>query len=389
MDDGTGEIFLPNNISGAPDTQSPEAQLLIDNDFNQPSQLSPDKQTIKKGGKAQGNVLTNDIDPDDTLLVSSFMVTGQDHAAGEIAVLEGIGTLQIDGNGFYSFSPERAFTGAAPTTTYTVNTGTSSTLNITVLTEQQKPIRPPANKPIQDKPNNEKEKNNKRNNNPFKRDPEDNKNTSPDEPNQPPHNEEKEARINKVAEGKDIDAYEFKDGSYAVHQVEQSDQLIPLDSKRAGKIKLNQYELVSAKKRSKSFETLMKHGRDLVRARYSAGGKLQQAKKVNRRKDDDHDRRDPITGNRERSVYTLADRRGDLFDRSDDRDALVLRNFKHGPEGDALIVSAKSEYQFGAINGSLALYKINNQNPGEEADLVAILMGVSPTHAEQINLLTL
>jgi len=83
-----------------------------------------------------GNVLSNDADVDaDTLSVTQFVVGGVTHAAGTTAVLAGVGSLLINADGSYSFTPVADYNGPVPVATYTVTDGTASvnsTLTLTV-----------------------------------------------------------------------------------------------------------------------------------------------------------------------------------------------------------------------------------------------------------------
>ncbi|MEM1040691.1 MAG: Ig-like domain-containing protein, partial [Pseudomonadota bacterium] len=73
-----------------------------------------------------GNVLTNDTDPDgDTLQVVSFAIPGGAGpiTAGGTGFIAGVGTLVIDANGDFTFTPVTDYNGAVPTITYTVTDG--------------------------------------------------------------------------------------------------------------------------------------------------------------------------------------------------------------------------------------------------------------------------
>ncbi|WP_157539122.1 Ig-like domain-containing protein, partial [Hydrogenophaga flava] len=101
---------------------------------NDASVLTPDTITTPEDIPATGNVLTNDVDVDDALSVSGFTVAGDATAytAGQTAVIAGIGTLTLGSNGAYTFTPETDWNGSVPQVSYTTNTGSSSTLDITV-----------------------------------------------------------------------------------------------------------------------------------------------------------------------------------------------------------------------------------------------------------------
>ncbi|WP_218584150.1 Ig-like domain-containing protein, partial [Pseudomonas sp. JG-B] len=73
---------------------------------------------------ATGNVLTNDSDVDnDTLTVTQFEVGGTTYTAGQTASLAGVGTLVINANGSFTFTPALNYNGPVPTATYTVSDG--------------------------------------------------------------------------------------------------------------------------------------------------------------------------------------------------------------------------------------------------------------------------
>uniref|UniRef100_UPI001CBD3625 beta strand repeat-containing protein n=1 Tax=Pseudomonas sp. GL-B-19 TaxID=2832393 RepID=UPI001CBD3625 len=101
---------------------------------NDPSVLTADTNTVDEDHAATGNVLTNDHDVDNLLSVSSFSMNGVDGSftAGQTATMTGVGTLIIASNGAYTFTPAENWNGTVPTVTYTTNTGSTSTLNISV-----------------------------------------------------------------------------------------------------------------------------------------------------------------------------------------------------------------------------------------------------------------
>lgn len=84
-----------------------------------------------------GNVLDNDSNPapGTTLQVTSFEIAGVSYAAGSVAVLPGVGTLVINADGQYTFTPAPNYSGPVPVVTYTIDNGqgsVSSTLTLTV-----------------------------------------------------------------------------------------------------------------------------------------------------------------------------------------------------------------------------------------------------------------
>ncbi|MDB5391320.1 MAG: hypothetical protein JWM11_6966 [Planctomycetaceae bacterium] len=93
-----------------------------------------------------GNVLTNAFDVDnDPLSVTVFTVAGNPttYTAGQTATIVGIGTLIINSNGGYTFSPALNYNGSVPTVTYTVSDSAltdTSTLNISVTPVEDPPV---------------------------------------------------------------------------------------------------------------------------------------------------------------------------------------------------------------------------------------------------------
>ncbi len=74
-----------------------------------------------------GNVLGNDSDVDgNPLAVTQFEVDGTTYSANTVAVLAGVGTLGINADGNYTFTPEPNYNGAVPLVTYTVSDGTAT-----------------------------------------------------------------------------------------------------------------------------------------------------------------------------------------------------------------------------------------------------------------------
>ncbi|ABZ78462.1 putative outer membrane adhesin like protein [Shewanella halifaxensis HAW-EB4] len=96
-----------------------------------PSILANDSNTIDEDTVATGNVLDNDMDADDALSVVSFEVNGETYTAGSTVELEG-GSLVINEDGSYTFTPNDNWNGSVPVITYTTNTGESATLTLEV-----------------------------------------------------------------------------------------------------------------------------------------------------------------------------------------------------------------------------------------------------------------
>jgi hypothetical protein len=82
--------------------------------------------------------LYNDSDPDgDTLTVTTFKIGSQTYNAGDTATIAGKGTLVVNADGSYTFTPLPDWNGTVPQVTYTVSDGrtngaVTTTLDITV-----------------------------------------------------------------------------------------------------------------------------------------------------------------------------------------------------------------------------------------------------------------
>ncbi|AMK10994.1 VCBS domain-containing protein [Pseudodesulfovibrio indicus] len=93
-----------------------------------------------------GNLLDNASDVDgDSLHIDSFQVAGdsETHEAGDKVTINGVGTIQIDANGDYTFEPADGFNGDVPQITYTVSDGNltdTSTLDIEVTPVNDAPV---------------------------------------------------------------------------------------------------------------------------------------------------------------------------------------------------------------------------------------------------------
>jgi Cadherin-like domain/Bacterial Ig domain len=102
-----------------------------------PPEPAPDTlSVVQDSGISRGNVLINDRDVDSNVLtITRFEVGGRTFAAGQAAILAGVGVLQIFTTGNYAFTPDPGFVGPVPVATYTVSDGVlaaASTLSITV-----------------------------------------------------------------------------------------------------------------------------------------------------------------------------------------------------------------------------------------------------------------
>ncbi|MDH4554689.1 tandem-95 repeat protein, partial [Pseudomonas sp. BN417] len=79
---------------------------------------------VTEGTPVSGNVLSNDSDVDgDSLSVTQFSIGGSTYQAGQAALINGVGSLVINANGSYTFTPVLNYNGAVPTAAYTLSDG--------------------------------------------------------------------------------------------------------------------------------------------------------------------------------------------------------------------------------------------------------------------------
>ena len=96
-------------------------------------------------GANAGNLLIGTSSPDGPVSIDGFSIAGESgpFVLGSPYTIGGVGTLQVDGNGDYSFIPEPNYNGPVPQVTYTVTDGSStdtSTLDITVNPVNDNPV---------------------------------------------------------------------------------------------------------------------------------------------------------------------------------------------------------------------------------------------------------
>lgn len=151
VDNYTGPVPTITYTRTGSDSLAYKANLTITIDpVDDASVLTADANTINEDQTATGNVLSNDSDVDSVLSVSTFSFTSNgstvSHSAGNVSqeIRDGsnnlIGTITVNTNGFYTFTPAANWNGAVPQITYTTNTGLTSTLNITVNPVNDPPV---------------------------------------------------------------------------------------------------------------------------------------------------------------------------------------------------------------------------------------------------------
>ena len=105
-----------------------------------------DNPTTPEDTPATGSVLSNDSDPNSpalTLSVTQFVINGITYPAGTTAAIPGVGTLVVNANGTYTFTPVANYSGPVPPVTYTATNGTNTStaeLTITVNPVNDAPV---------------------------------------------------------------------------------------------------------------------------------------------------------------------------------------------------------------------------------------------------------
>jgi uncharacterized protein YdbL (DUF1318 family) len=81
-----------------------------------------------------GNVLTNDSDPDgDPLTVAGYTWGDIYHPAGSTATVPGVGTLVVESDGHYTFTPAKDYTGPVPEVSCVISNGTLTSVSTLTL----------------------------------------------------------------------------------------------------------------------------------------------------------------------------------------------------------------------------------------------------------------
>lgn len=91
-----------------------------------PNALDDGLVAVTEDAPVSGNVLSNDRDADgDGIAVIRFAVDGDPttYSAGQTATIAGVGTLLVNADGSYTFTPVPNYDGAVPAATYTISDG--------------------------------------------------------------------------------------------------------------------------------------------------------------------------------------------------------------------------------------------------------------------------
>ncbi|TNI39184.1 hypothetical protein CF130_21985, partial [Aeromonas dhakensis] len=115
------------------DTQQIAEPLLVNELTDQGEQL-----TVAEDGSLSGNLLDNTVNTDGPQAASVLIFTWGDNAniaAGTSVTIDGVGTLIVNTDGSFTFTPAPNYDGAVPPVIYTVTDGTDtvqSTLELTI-----------------------------------------------------------------------------------------------------------------------------------------------------------------------------------------------------------------------------------------------------------------
>ncbi|SDK85603.1 type I secretion C-terminal target domain (VC_A0849 subclass) [Modicisalibacter muralis] len=136
--------YQPPQLDTLIDAQGESLALADEIDENGAPTATDDSGSGLEGTSLNGNVLANDSDIDgDALTVTQFQVNGVGYQAGETAMLEGIGSLVVNGDGSYTFTPVANWNGQVPVVSYTVSDGDLSdtaTLELSVTPVNDTPV---------------------------------------------------------------------------------------------------------------------------------------------------------------------------------------------------------------------------------------------------------
>jgi VCBS repeat-containing protein len=139
IDSASGFTILYDDIIG---TGNPTGRGIgVLGGFSFAANAAPETQTIAEDTvltvDAANGLFANDASTSGNLTLQSFTISGVTgtFTPGQTATIPGVGTLQVNTDGSYTFTPEANYSGTVPTVSYIANDGAgtvSSTLDITV-----------------------------------------------------------------------------------------------------------------------------------------------------------------------------------------------------------------------------------------------------------------
>ena len=140
---GNGSFtFTVTDDGGA--VSAPSTVQIVVLSVNDAPVLASETITTANNAPLAGNVLSNDSDVEGSpITVTQFSIQGSVYAPGSVASVAGIGTLQINVDGTYLFTPQTGYNGPVPTATYTVSDSSATsnaTLNVSVTATNDAPV---------------------------------------------------------------------------------------------------------------------------------------------------------------------------------------------------------------------------------------------------------
>ncbi|WP_296687098.1 Ig-like domain-containing protein [Flavobacterium sp.] len=134
--------YTATDANGGSDTGKLDLTVTAVNDV---PTVSNESTNTPQDTPKSGNVLTNDTDADgNTLSVTTFTVGGVTYNVGETATIPGKGTIVMNADGSYTFTPAFGYIGSVPVIGYTVSDGnggnTNGTLTISVVNTNDAPL---------------------------------------------------------------------------------------------------------------------------------------------------------------------------------------------------------------------------------------------------------
>ncbi|NHH87270.1 Leukotoxin [Cobetia sp. MB87] len=119
------EVFEYTILDADGDSDTADITINVQGLNDKPVAYDDGPIVVEEDTPVSGNVLNNDVDADgDELSVISFTVDGDTYDSGETADLGEVGTLLINTDGTFTFTPGENYNGPVPDTTYVITDGT-------------------------------------------------------------------------------------------------------------------------------------------------------------------------------------------------------------------------------------------------------------------------
>ena len=143
---GTVPVITYTVSDGEGGTSSGTLAITVTPVNDSPITVNDDNLVTPEDTPISGNVLTNDSDPEgNPITVTQFTIFGVTgtFTAGQTATIPGVGTIVVNANGTFTFTPAANYSGSGPLITHTatdINGGSNTAnLGITVSTRKDAP----------------------------------------------------------------------------------------------------------------------------------------------------------------------------------------------------------------------------------------------------------